>query len=230
MAGGTLKLYVPKKSTKSKKRSTRSNRFKAGALNLITKNINSGLPDSVVMKHKYTESYNVATTTTASSNIFRLNSLYDADLTGIGHQPYYRDQMASLYNAYCVYGCKVKVTGICGGNQAIVGFVGQQDQTGTANALLQTERPQCKYMLLNGNGSGKSISRYFDMSKCFGVTKSNYLSEEDFQALGNADPQRVWFLDLFGQHPDSTSTANINMLIELTFYVRWSDRIRQTQS
>jgi len=40
---------------------------------------------------------------------WRLNSTFDPDLTGGGHQPLGRDQYATLFNKYAVLGCKWRV-------------------------------------------------------------------------------------------------------------------------
>ena len=45
-----------------------------------------------------------------ATNIFNLNSLYDPDRTGVGHQPRGFDQIKTLYNRYRVYGCAYKVS------------------------------------------------------------------------------------------------------------------------
>lgn len=46
--------------------------------------------------------------TTATIQTFRLNSLFDPDLTGTGHQPYGFDQLTPIYNNYCVTGCTIE--------------------------------------------------------------------------------------------------------------------------
>lgn len=45
----------------------------------------------------------LALTGQGSSYVFKLNSLHDPDATGVGHQPYGRDQWAAFYNKYYVY-------------------------------------------------------------------------------------------------------------------------------
>lgn len=39
----------------------------------------------------------------------RLNSLYDPDYSGSGHQPLYFDEWKVMFNKYIVYGCSYKV-------------------------------------------------------------------------------------------------------------------------
>ncbi len=41
--------------------------------------------------------------------VFRANSLYDPDFTGVGHQPLGFDQLAVLYNHYVVNSARIKV-------------------------------------------------------------------------------------------------------------------------
>ena len=39
-----------------------------------------------------------------------MNSLFDPDFTGTGHQPYYFDQFATIYQRYTVIGSKLTAT------------------------------------------------------------------------------------------------------------------------
>lgn len=41
---------------------------------------------------------------------FRMNSLFDPDYTGVGHQPQWFDQLSAVYNFYKVLGSKITVT------------------------------------------------------------------------------------------------------------------------
>jgi len=43
-------------------------------------------------------------------NIFRMNSAFDPDFTGTGHQPLYFDQFAAVYGQYTVLSAKLTVT------------------------------------------------------------------------------------------------------------------------
>ena len=67
-----------------------------------------GFPDEFITTIRYVDVY---TLTSASNGIakqyMRMNSLFDPDQTGTGHQPYYFDQFAALYNRYTVLGSKL---------------------------------------------------------------------------------------------------------------------------
>nr|QKI29027.1 Cap [Kummerowia striata CRESS virus] len=47
--------------------------------------------------------------TTSYQQVFRANSIYDPDYTGSGHQPYFRDTWASMYDYYSVLACKYTI-------------------------------------------------------------------------------------------------------------------------
>lgn len=42
--------------------------------------------------------------------IYRGNSIYDPDYTGVGSQPLFYDQLITVYNRYRIFGCKLVVT------------------------------------------------------------------------------------------------------------------------
>lgn len=75
---------------------------------LVTKGL---LGKKAIVRMKYATE--VTITPSASSmavHTFRANSIFDPDLTGVGHQPLSRDQYALLYNTYRVLSAKIKVT------------------------------------------------------------------------------------------------------------------------
>jgi len=67
-----------------------------------------GFPKMATMTHKYVETVQLASTSGTLVN-YRIscNGMYDPNVTGTGHQPYYFDQMAALYDHYCVIGAKI---------------------------------------------------------------------------------------------------------------------------
>jgi len=68
-----------------------------------------GFPDRLVVKLKYTDQYSFSGAAPAAQ-VWRVNSLFDPDLTGTGHQPRYFDQLSAVYGQYCVKRFAVKLT------------------------------------------------------------------------------------------------------------------------
>lgn len=131
------------------KKKTYRRRKRANPVVRLTKFPSTGLPSSVLIKHKYFYTNSPTSTTTAWTNIMRLNSLYDPDATGVGNQPYYRDQMANLYASYRVYGVKVTITMVSEAGTIAFGMKAQPDTTTITNATLGFERPMTKTAIIS---------------------------------------------------------------------------------
>ena len=68
-------------------------------------------PEMVVkMPYYFSTNYSQAPGIIATGNQFKVNSIYDPDLTGIGHQPLGRDTWAGIYDYYKVLETRVHVT------------------------------------------------------------------------------------------------------------------------
>lgn len=72
----------------------------------------NGMPQSYLCKHKYNTQIqqNPDALGVPVSWYFSMNSMFDPDRTGVGHQPMGFDQVAAFYENYRVVGCKIKVT------------------------------------------------------------------------------------------------------------------------
>lgn len=221
---------MPRAHRKNRKRATVKTKRRP-ALSLIKRFPSSGLPNSVLMKHKYVDSYSVSTTTSCNAQIYRLNSMFDPYYTGVGHQPFYYDQMTPLYNRCIVYGVKVEIKASCGTNQSVIGFKTQADTSAIASVSLALEKADVKYGLCNAGGQAIYLSRYYDINKLFGVSKQMVMNGEmDFSHDSANNPSRIWYLQIFAQHPDESTTSTSQYTVELTYYAKWIDRITQSQS
>lgn len=80
----------------------------------ILANYLSANPKMIPNIHRTKLVYEEDVTITASSTspqfyVFACNDIYDPNVTGVGHQPYYHDQLAQLYNRYDVTMSNIKV-------------------------------------------------------------------------------------------------------------------------
>lgn len=70
-----------------------------------------GFPKKIITILRYYQS-DVLTSNLGSiaNTVFRMNSLFDPDFTGTGHQPMYYDRYAALYSNYRVLGSRLSTT------------------------------------------------------------------------------------------------------------------------
>jgi len=70
-------------------------------------------PPTMFAQHKYVEDFNFFTDNLTglmgTDYAFRLNSMYDPNFSGTGHQPQGYDQMASVYGRYTVYKVRLSI-------------------------------------------------------------------------------------------------------------------------
>lgn len=187
----------------------------------------------------YTQTLGLATGTAntyGTEQIFRLNSLYDPDFTGTGHQPYGFDQLAGLYNKYKVAGCKVQIILNNPDNDGCL-FAAQAQPPGGTFTLagkspdVVKEQPMSVTRLINDSGSQtKVIIQYFPMSKLSGVTDLQYKADVDiFSAAVTANPAATPFLRMALCNLSGTAST-LQVRVSLTYFCQFYDRIVQSQS
>lgn len=190
--------------------------------------------------HKYVEfKYNdvfsyTLTTVTGSNQIMRLNSIFDPDLTGTGHQPYGYDQLAALYNRYRVLSCKWKVTFHAESLGFYICVVPSNGNLATAvtNAASFTLAGESPRSVCKAQGTGASaitISSRIHLNNLNGVTRTEYLADDRFEAQIGANPSELIVLNICTYNPSGSSVA-IDFMLEMVYYVDLHDPIFQAQS
>lgn len=73
-------------------------------------NLGNGMPSALRMGFSFTRTVILGTTLGVPVDyVFRGNSLYDPDFTGVGAQPLFFDQMLAIYNHFSVRGSAIEV-------------------------------------------------------------------------------------------------------------------------
>lgn len=162
-------------------------KLQSGALTTINKSLQP-IANRYICKMKY------ATTvlTSASGQYqFRLNSLFDPDLTGLGHQPYGFDNLALLYNRYRVIatGWRIQQPSSFNGTPVVFGALPNNDVSVTwDNFGEMAENPRAKTVLNNPGGSIRVLRGKVSLPKLMGRTRAQYMADDNFQAIVNTNP------------------------------------------
>lgn len=120
-------------------------------------------------KLRYSESHTIAAATTAnfaSSYKMRLNSLFDPNYSGQGHQPRGFDQLMAIYEKYTVVAAKITVCYITTSTNPSV--VGLRLVDGNESSIVDK-----KVAMENGDSSWKYISRFDQDNKALLSRKVN---------------------------------------------------------
>lgn len=212
------KPYNRKIKAKGKKYYKKSNT----ALTTVNKGV-LPLSDRFVTKLRYCDKISVPVTANILGDYsFRLNSLFDPDLTGTGHQPYGFDQLALFYNRYRVY--KVDYTIVQQPNNA---------NTGTLTTVASNS---------SGSFAGFVLSHIQEMSRCNtkivrideptvlkgsvylpklnGDMPIRYKTDDRFQASVNTNPVEELTLHVC---PTMTNSVTVTFDIRMDFYCEFFD-------
>jgi hypothetical protein len=167
---------------------------------------------------------------------FRVNSIFDPDYTGVGHQPLGHDQWATFYNRSRVRGCSYTVTFTNLSSTEEVEVAVECRPNSTVNTVYDTirEGPLCAFKSILGiagsNNAIRSTKGYASVAKIRGTTPARVSAESDFQAvIGNNPPIEV-FLNLHQQNQDVNTAVTIRARVDITYHVEFFDRKIQTQS
>lgn len=99
-----VKKYVPRRNRKPVLTRPVTTKFRN------TVSVGKGFPRKMLMTHKYHEVINHNSISGVPGFYkFNCNGMYDPNNTGVGHQPYYFDQMSAIYDHYTVIGSKITI-------------------------------------------------------------------------------------------------------------------------
>lgn len=189
-------------------------------------------------KLKYNDTYTLASTAGALGiQTFRLNSLFDCDQTGSGHQPRFFDTLCGAdagsqpYGKYRVHSAVIKVR-FLNSNSSVtsVGYCGIHIRTDDSTAFQTTtsfpaEIPHTKYKVTNVSTGINN----FQMIR-YPVSMKKYLGHKDLTDVDataaeyNASPSDVVNADVFYYPRDSSTTASIQIDVMLEFFVQFFDQ------
>lgn len=174
-----------------------------------------------------------------AQQVYNLNSLFDPDNSGVGHQPYYYDQMTAMYNRYKVSGCLVELLWTNPSADGIDCLMMVQPSSSTTSTLTGVrtenvlERPQVVVRTLNNSGSQKVyVKQYFDIATVEGLTKIQFksTSSDIYCANTNASPSALPTIALSACSTLGNSGNTVNCNVKLTYYSQLYERIQPSAS
>lgn len=188
---------------------------------------------------------NVTITTAGSSalstnSLLRMNSLFDPEQTGVGHQPFMYDSLTAIYNRYQVYGASYKLTFTDPNQDGLLMGVSARDAANTTASMSGksvdyiVERRLTNMKSVNNTGSQKAFfNGYVNIQQVLGVTRAQYNSAEAdiYDAAVTASPTESVVLDMFLIDPNAlVATASIRIIGTITYYARMFDLDDPAQS
>lgn len=161
----------------------------------------------------------------AATYQFALSSLFDPNVTGVGHQPSGFDQYMAMYSDFLVTDCVYKVVfdyaaQTSGASALIVGCTVNDDSATTTDCRRYIENGNTQYKVVSARGDGTctaSISGSVDMAKAHGVPFTQYIADNIFRGTASASPSEMIYLDVWAQDIDTGDAGTCKLFVELQF-------------
>lgn len=154
-----------------------------------------------------------------------LNSIFDPNRTGLGHQPYGHDSLAAIYNRYRVIKCNYVISalstgGTTGDAYSIIAALPANEVATILGGVAEVqENPRCRYITQAPNAALKVLKGTVDIASLVGRTKGQYLSDDRYQATYGSSPNELAILNIFTgllNGAAETVTTKLNIVLEFT--------------
>lgn len=212
------------KRTKGKKKGFGNNRYKTKPKVYAIAKGPAGIPLQMRTRIKWCNSITLQAASAVFQNNFRMNSLFDPDLTGTGTAAALLSSWGALYLSYRVYGVKVKITpcirlsaataapscyiAFCPSNTSAPSFNSASNVIAQAGSMYQTIVP---------GGTPKAMSRYYRIKDWSG----EYITDVSLSALIGGNPATLLYGHLISQSVDGSTSTTTDAQVEFTFDVNF---------
>lgn len=200
----------------------------------------SGFPETLQSKVIYCSNFDsgTLTNTTPVYQVMRMNSTYDPDFSGGGHQPMYRDTYAAVYNSYRVVGSKITVdfspsrwdySGTFG--PFIFGIAGNVSSSAlSSNISTFQEYPECVWKTSRGLDATTTMT--YTYSPEYRLSRPR--GDDSIGAQVGTNPAQEYFahimMCMISSAATPATTAEISVVCKIEYAVEWFNLITPTGS
>lgn len=179
-----------------------------------------GLPQRFPLRMRYRGSNTIACVSGSPGTwVIGANSLYDPDVTFTGHQPMNFDQLAGLYNNYCVYRAKATFTVIPIGSEAAPSLaVVYPSNTNTAASYTLDEAREQKgasEAYIAGDHRAVTVSKTVDIRELMGKSRDYVLDDTTYSSSVTSAPSDITYIIFeIGTLDGSTRTFYVDITVD----------------
>lgn len=190
-------------------------------------NAGAGFPKQMKITHRYCDTFGLDSTSGTLGIVrFACNGMFDPDLTGVGHQPYYFDQLGALYNHYHVIGSKIKVTVVAATPTSVVRPVNvclcrNDDSIPYNTTIAMRERNEAQFGMLQPTADSKvSLMMDWSAKKMFG---GGIMANDSLKGTTSANPSELTEYHLCVETVDQVSTSSLTVQLVIEYIAIWNE-------
>jgi len=175
-------------------------------------------PDMVALKQVYSDFRTMTASTNQAEYVYRLNSLFDPDFTGVGGQPDGFDQWKALYTNYRVVACGVEVEAVGGNGFGLLAIAPTSTSTAISSAeeVAGLRHAQSQVFTTTQRAKVKALYR---VGEVFGYPDETILASDSCTAACTTNPGSQAFLHVAAETSGASDIVYFRVL--LTYYARF---------
>lgn len=173
------------------------------------------LGQSQMVRSRYLENFALTTSLgVAAHYVFAINSIYDPNFTGIGHQPIGHDQMSAIFQNACVVQANINMKCYSRDGDEYLGFgiyfsEYSTNPLPTLSVQGMLEQGAMKWVLVppsttGGGGTVRNLNASINMKKFFAI--KDIISDSQYSSVANNNPARVVYMHVIMWQPDGGAT------------------------
>lgn len=195
-----------------------------------------GFPDRMITKLEYRTSIDLNSEYgTIETNDYRLNSIYDPEITSTGHQPMWRDQYSLIYQKYRVFKAtyEIKLVPISSNGTPIrVVTIASADPTLPLDIATAWEQNRTENRLVPpGPDTIVTLRGSVNMPKLQGQTAVAFKGDDGNFAFMSTNPTNRATLRFLMASANGTTAENKWLAdVKITYHVEIFDRLTPDQS
>lgn len=194
------------------------------------------MPPQLWTEHRYCQSIEMFTANitglVGSQYAFRLNSLFDPDITGVGHQPLGFDQMKLFYAKYVVNKVHIQIRIIFADDPNTVLIAAVTPSSNIVWALSNKfvyelqEQPRVTVIAAGTSGAEErpTWDADFSIADIEGIPRSKVFNENNYAALATTNPQLSPLLLLAAGSWNEGVGKSVRFNVSMTYSTCWSDK------
>lgn len=169
---------------------------------------------------------------TGTGQAFSINSAFDPDISGTGHQPYGYDQLSLFFNSYQVLGFRAKIVantiGASSDQMILFSLLPSAISNSALNGITidaALEKPFSGALMLTSSGNGRNSTVQLSLSpwEVEGVTRTQYTADmSDFRAVVTSSPNLQQQLVISNASPSLASAQVCTVVVYLEYLIEFS--------
>lgn len=151
--------------------------------------------------------------------------MYDPDITGVGHQPLYFDNMTALYRHYTVLSSRIKVWAQSNTQGCQMAIYIDDDTTPILTPTQIMEQPSAVSRMIPHGGDVAVLTKAWNARQAFG---GNTMDNDELQGSSSANPfEQQTFVTCF---TSLAANATITYYVEIEYTAVWDELVAATGS